>query len=87
MDIANVDIMDADGEVELPVKNGTWIKNDIAGKNYLNYDFTVILPHFKGHTIGGFGGVIKNMSNGIHTLNHAEKLGMKTQKYNLMDIG
>ncbi len=62
MDIANVDIMDADGEVELPVRNGTWIKNDIVGKNYLNYDFTVILSHFKGHAMGGFGGAIKNMS-------------------------
>ena len=65
MDIANVDIMDADGEVELPVRNGSWLKNDIVGKNYLNYDFTVILSHFKGHAMGGFGGAIKNMSIGI----------------------
>lgn len=65
MEIANVDIMDADGEVELPVRNGSWLKNDIVGKNYLNYDFTVILSHFKGHAMGGFGGAIKNMSIGI----------------------
>ncbi|RNC63407.1 DUF362 domain-containing protein [Proteiniphilum sp. X52] len=65
MDIARVDIMDADGEVELPVRNGTWLKHDIVGKNYLNYDFTVILSHFKGHAMAGFGGAIKNMSIGI----------------------
>lgn len=65
MEIANVDIMDADGEIELPVKNGTWLKHDIVGSHYLNYDFTVILSHFKGHAMGGFGGAIKNMSIGI----------------------
>lgn len=65
MDIAKVDIMDADGEVELPVRNGSWLKKDIVGKNYMDYDFTVILSHFKGHAMGGFGGAIKNMSIGI----------------------
>lgn len=65
MEIADVDIMDADGEVELPVRNGTWLKKDIVGKNWLDYDFTVILSHFKGHAMGGFGGAIKNMAIGI----------------------
>ena len=63
--IADVDIMDADGEVALPVKGGRHLKEDFVGRNYLNYDFTVILSHFKGHAIGGFGGAIKNMSIGI----------------------
>ena len=63
--IANVDIMDADGEVSLPVKGGKHLKEDFVGKNYLNYDFTVVLSHFKGHAMGGFGGAIKNISNGI----------------------
>lgn len=63
--IANVDIMDADGEVALPVKGGRHLKEDFVGRNYLNYDFTVILSHFKGHAMGGFGGAIKNMSIGI----------------------
>ena len=63
--IAKVDIMDADGEVSLPVKGGKHLKEDFVGKNYLNYDFTVVLSHFKGHAMGGFGGAIKNISIGI----------------------
>lgn len=63
--IAKVDIMDADGEVSLPVKGGKHLKEDFVGKNYLNYDFTVVLSHFKGHPMGGFGGAIKNISIGI----------------------
>ena len=63
--IADVDIMDADGAVALPVKGGRHLKEDLVGRNYLNYDFTVILSHFKGHAMGGFGGAIKNMSIGI----------------------
>lgn len=63
--IAPVDIMDADGEVRLPVKNGKHLKEDIVGSHYLNYDFTVVLSHFKGHAMGGFGGAIKNISIGI----------------------
>lgn len=65
MDIAKVDIMDADGEVKLPVKNGKWLQHDIVGKDYPTYDFTVILSHFKGHAMAGFGGAIKNMAIGI----------------------
>ena len=63
--IAPVDIMDADGEVALPVKGGKHLKEDFVGSHYLNYDFTIILSHFKGHALGGFGGAIKNMSIGI----------------------
>ena len=63
--IAKVDIMDADGEVSLPIKGGKHLKEDFVGKNYLNYDFTVVLSHFKGHAMGGFGGAIKNISIGI----------------------
>lgn len=63
--IANVDIMDADGEVSLPVAGGKHLKEDFVGKNYPDYDFTVVLSHFKGHPMGGFGGAIKNISIGI----------------------
>ena len=63
--IAKVDIMDADGEVSLPVKGGKHLKEDFVGKNYPNYNFTVVLSHFKGHAMGGFGGAIKNISIGI----------------------
>ncbi|MCC8034826.1 MAG: DUF362 domain-containing protein [Rikenellaceae bacterium] len=64
-DIADVDIMDADGDVGIPVVGGKHLKEDMIGKNYLNYDFTVVLSHFKGHAMGGFGGAIKNISIGI----------------------
>lgn len=63
--IAKVDIMDADGEVSLPVAGGKHLKEDFVGKNYPDYDFTVVLSHFKGHPMGGFGGAIKNISIGI----------------------
>ena len=62
---AKVDIMDADGEVSLPVAGGKHLKEDFVGKNYPDYDFTVVLSHFKGHPMGGFGGAIKNISIGI----------------------
>ena len=67
--IAAVDIMDAEGEAELPVTGGRHLTRDIVGKNFLDYDFTVILSHFKGHAMGGFGGAIKNMSIGIASSN------------------
>ena len=63
--IAKVDIMDAEGEVPLPVAGGKHLKEDYVGKNYLAYDFTVVLSHFKGHPMGGFGGALKNISIGI----------------------
>lgn len=61
----DVDIMDAEGSVALPIENGKHLEEDMVGKNYENYDFFVILSHFKGHEMGGFGGAIKNMSIGI----------------------
>lgn len=63
--IAPVDIMDAEGEVALPIKGGKHLKEDFVGSHYPGYDFTIILSHFKGHAMGGFGGAIKNMSIGI----------------------
>lgn len=63
--IANVDIMDSDGEIELKVKNGKHLKVNYVGKNLANYDSMLMLSHFKGHAIGGFGGALKNMSIGI----------------------
>lgn len=63
--IAPVDIMDAEGEAALPVKGGKHLQEDFVGKNYLTYDFTVVLSHFKGHPMAGFGGALKNISIGI----------------------
>lgn len=67
--IAPVDIMDAEGEVELPLEGGRHLTRDIVGSHFLNYDFTIVLSHFKGHAMGGFGGAIKNMSIGIASAN------------------
>ncbi len=59
-----VDIMDEDGDARLPVKGGKWLKDLAVGKHLLNYDSLIVLTHFKGHTMGGFGGSLKNISIG-----------------------
>ena len=64
MDIAKVDIMDEDGDMKIPVRDTTWLKYDIVGKHMANYDFMINLAHFKGHQMGGLGGVLKNASIG-----------------------
>lgn len=63
--IAAVDIMDADGSIALPVGNGKHLTEDIVGEHLADYDFVMVLSHFKGHTMGGFGGAVKNISIGI----------------------
>jgi hypothetical protein len=63
--IAAVDVMDVDGTMSLPIVGGKHLSEDIIGSHFANYDFVVNLAHFKGHAMGGFGGVIKNMSIGI----------------------
>jgi uncharacterized Fe-S center protein len=63
--IANVDIMDENGFVALPFPKGKHIQEDFVGANFKNYDSWLILSHFKGHQMGGFGGALKNMSIGI----------------------
>ncbi len=63
--IAKVDIMDEHGDMRIPVKDTTHIKYDIVGASLANYDFMVNLAHFKGHAMGGFGGVLKNQSIGV----------------------
>ncbi len=64
-EIAPVDIMDAEGEWELPVKNGSRIHVNYVGSHLKNYDSLLVLSHFKGHPMGGFGGALKNISIGI----------------------
>ncbi len=59
-----VDIMDEDGTVFLPVKDGKWFTEMSMGKNLTNYDSLFVLTHFKGHTQGGFGGSAKNIGIG-----------------------
>ncbi len=59
-----VDIMDEDGDAPLPVSGGKWLKEVAVGSHLLNYDSMVVLTHFKGHAMGGFGGSLKNISIG-----------------------
>lgn len=79
-----VDIMDAEGpDAELLIPNGKRIKKVQVGKNMLNYDSMLVLSHFKGHPMGGFGGALKQLSIGcassygkayIHGAGEPEKL-------------
>ena len=59
-----VDIMDEEGSVNLPVNGGFHLKEVAMGKNILNYDSMLVLTHFKGHAMGGFGGSMKNIAIG-----------------------
>lgn len=63
--IAAVDIMDEFGQMRIPVTDKKHIKYDIVGEHLGNYDFMINLAHFKGHAMGGFGGVLKNQSIGV----------------------
>lgn len=63
--IAEVDIMDSEGDMALPVRKGKHLKENFVGKNWRNYDFTMVLSHFKGHPMAGFGGALKNVAIGM----------------------
>ena len=67
--IGGVDIMDAEGEIKIPVRDTTYMRYNIVGKNLQNYDCMINLAHFKGHQMGGFGGVLKNASIGVASRN------------------
>ena len=61
----NVNIMDSEGpDMELDIPNGLQIKKNYVGKNLANYDSMLVLSHFKGHAMGGFGGALKQLSIG-----------------------
>ena len=60
-----VDIMDEDGGAEFPIVGGKHLQSIILGKNLKNYDSVVVLTHFKGHSMGGFGGSLKNIAIGM----------------------
>ena len=60
-----VDLMDEFGEIRIPIQDKKHLKYDIVGEHLANYDFMINLAHFKGHAMGGFGGVMKNASIGV----------------------
>lgn len=64
-DYFNVDILDSEGEEVLDNSTGAIIKKNYVGANMKNYDSMLVLSHFKGHPMGGFGGALKNISIGL----------------------
>ena len=79
-----VDLLDADGDdIELPIPDGNVIKKNFVGGHLKNYDSLLVLSHFKGHPMGGFGGALKQLSIGtassygkayIHGAGEVEKI-------------
>ncbi len=63
--ITDVDIMDEEGSITLPVVGGDNLTENYVGSHFENYDYYVVLSHFKGHAMAGYGGAIKNISIGI----------------------
>lgn len=68
-DIAPCDIMDEFNEFEIPINNGFHLDKDIVGEHLKKYNSILMLSHFKGHAMGGFGGALKNMSIGMASTN------------------
>ena len=61
-----VDLLDAEGpDLELDIPQGKQIKKNYVGKNLVNYDSMLVLSHFKGHPMGGYGGALKQLSIGV----------------------
>lgn len=67
--IANIDIMDSEGEFKIPVKNGKHLKYDLVGSHLRDYDSMLNLSHVKGHAMGGYGAALKNQSIGVASRN------------------
>lgn len=76
LDVANgFDLLDEKGYMTIPVKGGVRLKENYVGANFKNYDTYLILSHFKGHAMGGFGGAIKNLSIGFGSGMSCERSG------------
>lgn len=64
-DIADVVILDENGSMSLPVEGGSVLSENLVGAHFADYDSYLVLSHFKGHAMAGFGGAIKNISIGL----------------------
>ena len=64
---APVDILDADGEIKIPIRGGTHLTEALLGSHIMNYDWIISVAHFKGHSVAGYGGTFKNLAIGIAT--------------------
>ena len=65
LDVAELDILDEEDSMEIPIEGGVRISVDYVGSHFANYDSFLVLTHFKGHAMAGFGGAIKNISIGF----------------------
>lgn len=65
LDVAELDILDEEDSMEIPIEGGVRINVDFVGSHFANYDSFLVLTHFKGHAMAGFGGAIKNISIGF----------------------
>ena len=86
--MAPCDIMDEFGEMEIPVEGGFHLDKDIVGEHLDNYDSILVLSHFKGHAMGGFGGALKNISIGIastHGKTNIHTAGVTTEAAELFN--
>ena len=75
LEIAPFDLLDENGEMEIPVNGGKNLKVDYVGSHFKNYDSYLVLSHFKGHVMAGFGGAIKNLSIGFGSGTSSKKSG------------
>ena len=64
-DAFTVDILDAEGEIAIPIRGGKFLHENLVGAHMPDYDSLLVLSHFKGHPMGGFGGALKNISIGL----------------------
>lgn len=84
----DVDIMDAEEDLRVEIPNGKVIKENYLGKNIENYDSMLVLSHFKGHPMGGFGGAIKQLSIGCASSagkSFIHSAGKTTDQYKVWD--
>ena len=65
LDVAELDILDEEGSMEIPIEGGVRLDVDYVGSHFADYDSFLVLTHFKGHAMAGFGGAIKNISIGF----------------------
>ena len=84
----DVDIMDATEDATLEIPNGKVIKENYVGKNLFNYDSLLVLSHFKGHPMGGYGGALKQLSIGVASSagkSYIHSAGVTNDQYKLWD--
>jgi hypothetical protein len=86
-DIAHIEILDATDEIPIPVRDGRNLSSFVVGSATPNYDYFVVLSHFKGHGISGFGGALKNVALGFASSNMKSVLHGATDRLGFVSMG